>query len=659
MNLFTYSSRFATHTLAALAMFALLFSLVPMQASAQETEAVCISPRENLLDNPSFENPELATTTPGVSIHGDGLWVVLSSIPGWDGAVELWNNMFGGASHGDQNLELDVAAPSTVSQEVDTTPGATYKLSFDFAPREGTSATDNAIEALVDGEVLIDAGAVNGSWVNYSGTFVASTTSTEISFSDVGTGTPGSGTLLDNTKLCLVSNPAPAPDTDGDGVPDATDNCPAIVNPLQEDTNINGVGDVCEAVVVPVPEACEVTVVSDASNMVRQTEGYATSTYTHPAWMQTIVGSVADWIWGTELVEDTTVPTTQTFTKTFVWNGPVTDAVLKVAADNTFLVKINGTTTASSSGISNFGSAFVNNSVESTIITGENTIEITVLNAATPSDSNPRNNPAGLIYDLTVTGNTNVDCTEVPDGGGDGDGDVVNGCTDRTALNFNPLATSGNPEAEMCTYPGPTYLIYGYIWHDDNRNGEWEGRFEEVEDSEEVLAGRVVRATSGSTTIETTTDENGRYELNVPAGTWVVTEELPDGWFQTGAESHTVTVPGEDSEEEEGDDEGPVSMILNFLIPTAHAQLALPEYNFSNDRRSGGGGGGRSLSDNDDDDVDGEVLGDSDDAEPLPLVLGEQVDAVPLGAADTGAGGTAPVAVDFLTLAPAAFIRRK
>jgi hypothetical protein len=50
------------------------------------------------------------------------------------------------------------------------------------------------------------------------------------------------------------------------------------------------------------------------------------------------------------------------------------------------------------------------------------------------------------------------------------------------------------------------------------------------------------------------------------------------------------------------------------------------------------------------------VLGAADDQ---PLVLGEQVEAVPLGAADTGAGGAAPVATDFFSVAPVAFIRRK
>jgi hypothetical protein len=37
------------------------------------------------------------------------------------------------------------------------------------------------------------------------------------------------------------------PDADGDGVPDLSDNCPAIANPGQSDTDRDGVGDACEA----------------------------------------------------------------------------------------------------------------------------------------------------------------------------------------------------------------------------------------------------------------------------------------------------------------------------------------------------------------------------------------------------------------------------
>lgn len=57
-----------------------------------------------------------------------------------------------------------------------------------------------------------------------------------------------------STGTCRIDNilirsdvDAPPPlDTDGDGYPDSTDNCPTIANPLQADCNNNGVGDVCE-----------------------------------------------------------------------------------------------------------------------------------------------------------------------------------------------------------------------------------------------------------------------------------------------------------------------------------------------------------------------------------------------------------------------------
>lgn len=40
--------------------------------------------------------------------------------------------------------------------------------------------------------------------------------------------------------------PTPIVDTDGDGIADDIDNCPNAANPNQEDTNNNGVGDICD-----------------------------------------------------------------------------------------------------------------------------------------------------------------------------------------------------------------------------------------------------------------------------------------------------------------------------------------------------------------------------------------------------------------------------
>jgi formylglycine-generating enzyme required for sulfatase activity len=42
-----------------------------------------------------------------------------------------------------------------------------------------------------------------------------------------------------------IAGPPPL-DTDGDGRPDSTDNCPTIFNPTQADCNNDGIGDVCE-----------------------------------------------------------------------------------------------------------------------------------------------------------------------------------------------------------------------------------------------------------------------------------------------------------------------------------------------------------------------------------------------------------------------------
>jgi hypothetical protein len=56
---------------------------------------------------------------------------------------------------------------------------------------------------------------------------------------------PCSSVALGQFHTIAIAGPPPL-DTDGDGRPDSTDNCPAIANPTQADCNTNGVGDVCE-----------------------------------------------------------------------------------------------------------------------------------------------------------------------------------------------------------------------------------------------------------------------------------------------------------------------------------------------------------------------------------------------------------------------------
>lgn len=51
-------------------------------------------------------------------------------------------------------------------------------------------------------------------------------------------------------KVVFVTVGSATTDTDGDGVPDDVDNCPAVSNPGQEDADGNGVGDACEAPII-------------------------------------------------------------------------------------------------------------------------------------------------------------------------------------------------------------------------------------------------------------------------------------------------------------------------------------------------------------------------------------------------------------------------
>jgi beta-glucanase (GH16 family) len=69
-------------------------------------------------------------------------------------------------------------------------------------------------------------------------------------------GTPWGVSLWDarvcNDNTCSAAPPPPPPpDADGDGVPNASDNCPSVSNPGQADSDGDGVGDACDTAAPP------------------------------------------------------------------------------------------------------------------------------------------------------------------------------------------------------------------------------------------------------------------------------------------------------------------------------------------------------------------------------------------------------------------------
>jgi hypothetical protein len=97
-----------------------------------------------------------------------------------------------------------------------------------------------------------------------------------------------------------------------------------------------------------------------------------------------------------------------TFTKTFTITGTTLDsAVLDIATDNSYSVKINGVTvpTPTGSDADNFSLGTQDHyNVASFLHLGSNTLEVTVSNWGVDGAST-QSNPAGLLYKITAVSN--------------------------------------------------------------------------------------------------------------------------------------------------------------------------------------------------------------------------------------------------------------
>lgn len=141
----------------------------------------------------------------------------------------------------------------------------------------------------------------------------------------------------------------------------------------------------------------------------RYVSGSATSTGTGNAalvaspptqWTTAIAG--AQWIWKAPQVADPTMADTATFYQQFSTDAtkPVT---LDIAADNGYAVWINGRLMVDSlSTITSYQRAAHFVVPQTSLMVGVNTLLIAVRNAGDPNATSPAQNPAGVLYALTI-----------------------------------------------------------------------------------------------------------------------------------------------------------------------------------------------------------------------------------------------------------------
>jgi hypothetical protein len=167
----------------------------------------------NLIVNGSFEQPNLPT--PGFGIF--------PSIPGWShqaragttsSGIEVQDHVAGlpAAGAGDQFVELDSDGPSRVFQDVATSAGSTYRLSFLYSPRPGTPAADNIFQVSAGPASAVLgplASAGQTQWKTATLDFVATATSSRVEYLDLGPEQPsgGVGAYIDLVSVELINSP--------------------------------------------------------------------------------------------------------------------------------------------------------------------------------------------------------------------------------------------------------------------------------------------------------------------------------------------------------------------------------------------------------------------------------------------------------------------
>lgn len=240
-------------------------------------------------------------------------------------------------------------------------------------------------------------------------------------------GGSNSGNYIDAIRLLMTSCGGPGEELCGNGF---DDNCDCIVDEGFEDLGqtcaygdgycaVEGVQVCsedgrnldCEPLTDPDPDCgksnpegdCDntVTIVSDTTTMAN---GFAAipAWNQHPYWTAMIPG--AQWIWSEQVVSNPGQDTIVGFSKTVFIGGAdatITNAVLQIAADNSYSAWINGSLVVQNTAEANYFGATSYN-VTSYLVSGDNQLIFEVKNWAQPGGT-AWSNPAGLLYRLDAT----------------------------------------------------------------------------------------------------------------------------------------------------------------------------------------------------------------------------------------------------------------
>ena len=123
------------------------------------------------------------------------------------------------------------------------------------------------------------------------------------------------------------------------------------------------------------------------------------------------------WIWGSALVTDPNADQSETFSLTFNLPGTVSSSALVVGADDYVVIGVNGAQIASETGEGNFLEANLHTYQRPDLFhAGVNIVTFKVTNAAyvRSGQGTPQNNPAGLLFKLSIEG---LECANGSSGG--------------------------------------------------------------------------------------------------------------------------------------------------------------------------------------------------------------------------------------------------